>query len=132
MKYSLLLIVTFALTACVDDRGCWEWESQEQCDARLNPQPQNATVGVYRCESTQTTLTESRMPLISTGLDVKSSVCAYLKIPVTAGAEACIGGSFTEVDIHTIPYASRYDAVAVPDYDYKIIYSYDYTVKTCM
>ncbi len=132
MKYYILVFTVFLFTGCVDDRGCWEWESQEECDARINPQPEDATVSVYRCVSNQTTIDESRMALITAGLDVISSNCADLTTPITDGAEACVDNRFMQVDIHIIPYESRFDALAVENFNYQIIYSSQYTVKACM
>jgi len=131
MKYFTLLVSIFLFTACVDDRGCWEWESQEECDERLNPPPENSAIGVYRCESNQVSLDQSRIPLINAGLDVKFSNCADLFITVTEGAEACPGNEFTQVDIHFIPYESRLDALSVDNFEYQILDFYQYTVKEC-
>jgi hypothetical protein len=131
MKYLTLIFFILLLTSCVDDRGCWEWESQQECDERLNPPPENAAIGVYRCQSNQVSLDQSRMPLINAGLDVKLSYCADLFIAVEEGAEACPGNEFTQVDIHFVPYESRFDAISVNDFEYRILPSWQYTVKEC-
>ena len=101
--------------------------SAERCSAEDDSSPPQGpiveSVGVYRCESNQVTVDQSRMALIHTGIDVKSSYCVYLRIPdsVTApGSEACEGAKYTEADIHHIPIESVTDALAVKDYDFRV------------
>ena len=138
MKYYILVILALMLTSCVDDRGCYEWESQEECDARLSGEgyepPVDFSVGVYRCEnmSTQETLNETRMQLIEIGIDVKQSNCATLNTPHKPQPIPCDGAGYTEIDIHVIPYESVRDATEYEGSNFVGIYPQSYTVIECL
>ena len=110
--------------------------SAERCSAEDDSSPPQGpiveSVGVYRCESNQVTVDQSRMPLIYTGIDVKSSYCSTLWVPyaVTApGSEACDGAKYTEADIHHIPIESVTDALAVKDYGYRVFEGHELATK---
>jgi len=131
-----LLVFTFSLfflsgCLCQDDRGCDCDSTDEQCDAERGAKPTIFPVGVYRCESNQSTLDQSKAPLISAGIDVKYSRCADLRTPVSGGGEFCAGGVFTQVDIHYVPYVSRNDALGLTEFNY-IDAGYGHGEKPCI
>jgi len=115
---------------CTNDRGCTCGSTDEECDKERGATPSSTSVGVYRCESNQSTLDKSKAPLTAAGIRIISASCVTLKYPVTEGAEACVGGEFTKADQFIIPYENRNDALNLKDFNYRYI-GYSYTETPC-
>lgn len=145
-------LVACCLSGCYrDDRGCYFYESEEECDERqyggldnLYPNDDESEnregptitivgerIGVLRCESNTSSLAESSSTLIQAGIDVISESCRELTDPVEVDDEQCPLGEFSGMDVFTIHTSNIEDAMAIETLDFISPGNFRYSIISC-